>query len=45
MVTMLIVMYILQANGQIVPEGCFIAAWVLLVLRIIINVMKELCED
>lgn len=45
MVTMLIVMYILQANGQTVPEGCFIAAWVLLVIRIIINIMEKLCED
>ena len=35
MVALLILLYALNANG-IVPDGCFIAAWILAFIRLIV---------
>lgn len=33
MAIFLILLYILEANGAVIPIGCFVAAWVLLFVK------------
>lgn len=34
-ICLLIALYIMQANGIVIPQGCFIAAWIVTVIGVI----------
>ena len=40
MAMFLILLYILEANGAVIPIGCFIASWVLFVLKAVCSFIK-----
>ena len=40
----LIALYVLRANGMIVPTGCFVAAWAVLGFALLGSILKEFCE-
>lgn len=37
MYILLIILYVLSANSVAVPTGCFVAAWILAVIKLIIQ--------
>jgi hypothetical protein len=44
MLTLLIILYVLQANGVVIPIGCFIATWVLVIIRAVCSFIKSLAN-
>ena len=45
MIKLLILMYILEANGAIIPFGCYLAAWILVLIRSIAAVAEHLTKQ
>ncbi len=45
MAMFLILLYILEANGAVIPVGCFVAAWVLLFVKVICSFIKFAAEN
>ncbi len=40
MVIFLILLYILEANGAVIPIGCFVAAWALTITKAICGLIS-----
>lgn len=45
MVSLLIILYVLQANSMTVPTGCFIAAWIGFGFYVALAILKVICES
>lgn len=45
MAAFLILLYILEANGAVIPIGCFVATWVLLFVKGILSFFKFAMEN
>ncbi len=41
MTALLILLYVLEINGVVIPLGCYIATWVLVVIRFVCGVLSE----
>lgn len=44
MIAFLILLYVIVANGFIVPDWCFVAAWVLTILKAICWAISFVCK-
>lgn len=44
MVSLLILLYVLQANQVVIPIGCFIAVWVLICISAAASIVKAIME-
>ncbi len=44
MTVLLILLYVLAANGAAIPVGCFAAAWVIAVIKLMAKTVKFICD-
>ena len=44
MIFFLVSFYLLNANGIVVPDGCFIAIWVLTIVSFVLTVFSSMCK-
>ncbi len=40
MAILLILLYILEANGAVIPIGCFVVSWVLIFVKVFCGLIK-----
>ncbi len=45
MAIFLILLYVLEANGAVIPIGCFVAAWVMLFVKAFLSFIKFAVES
>lgn len=41
----LIALYVLQANGWVIPAGCFVTVWILTVLKTTSDIFTTVLEE
>lgn len=44
MIFFLVSLYLLNANGIVVPDGCFIAIWVFTIISFVLTVFSSMCK-